>query len=90
MSSPSRITRLFYSLAVAGGLAFGTQTAFAFGTEKSDGACPYDPPNGWFGLSCTAGPAGDSYCNQWCTTNVPGSTSGFCDLRAGQCCVCDV
>ena len=85
--SPARITRVLFSLAVTAGLAFGAQSAFATSAQAS--SCPYYPPNGAFGLSCTVGPAGDAYCDQQCKSIVGSWSFGHCNRPEG-CRVCAV
>lgn len=85
--TPSRISRVLFSLAVACGLAFGAQSALANGSRGTE--CEYYPPNGRFGLACTVGPAGDSYCDQECKNRVGSWSEGHCDQWTG-CCLCIV
>lgn len=85
--SYTRMTRLLFSLLVAGGLAFGTQAAFANAAPAS--SCPHDPDNGAIGLSCTPGTAGNAFCDQQCKAIFGSGSPGFCNRVTG-CCVCGV
>lgn len=85
--TPNRIMPVLFSLAVACGLAFGAQSAFANGSQGSN--CVYNPSNGYLGLSCTVGPAGDEYCDQECKRRMGPDHPGHCMPWVG-CCLCAI
>lgn len=82
--SGTRLTRAVPSLAVAAILTFGAHTAFASPAEE----CSSNPTAGTIGLSCTAGPTGDSYCTSQCRSRYGWEVSGECSAPFGGCCLC--
>lgn len=87
--SPARFFRYPLMLAVAGALAFGARSAAAGIAPVS--WCPYNPPDGYFSLSCTPGPDGNSYCDSRCKVYVGDWSAGSCGYPGyRECCLCEV